>query len=881
MKTNEQMIEDLLKRKEAYDKKRAANRRRAALISAALAIILIVSSVPVIAFVANKKTPAPDDVTGEVVTYEQTKDEKTEYTTQRNNENSEKITESLNNEESETNDQIEGKIILLPVSHGTSPFNASFVNVGDYADEEFLYSRMVPQGANGEYSYEAGVWICQHEEIKEYEMSISRNESYSDEKACMILIPSESIEIISDDMIMLDFSKSDINTFRIRFKYREGYTNGKIEFLCFNENDGLNFYSDMDNHIKKWGLGRNYKNDFDFSYPGGKYKRLIFGEIDFATIKGYDFRRYKNADLNMIYKLAAEYFEDVDKDGNPLYEIDPYMPEYYDSPYCWDKRYEYEQAYTAGEQLREFAEIETLQGESENSPLHLFSKQGSFKGGTIRQYSCSFEGVICWTDSNNTSQTAQNVTISVYDTSNPTVPLDSTCTDVDGSYTLSFNIPAEEPLNIAVKVYTTGQGINVKKKSNNTIFEYALLYFNDIPTTYSGYLSKVFPITSGNSSEILFNRAMSVHQSIEMANRYVNNLLLGSDIAEIDVLYYEDHVYDSNCEHEGTHYDYVDDKMIIEYYDAFDWDVIEHEYGHYVADKLGFRGSNSGGYHDQYSNLLDIYNNKEKAIDLAWSEGWADFFAINAQRIMINPNNFSIPNVRDSYYNDTDIPRGEFCSILSEWVVADTDSYIEIDIENYIDTSYIIGLTNLPGFDHTMFKGETNEITVAALLLDFVDGTSTADNDVTQFSDSTIWSIIIGDETDMTDGCKTLSDFMDAFHSTNLLSGSQKLLCMYLLRRYDLNPYNVSVTNINSDSPLITWTNVSAQNYNSIRVFDTSFNQIKMWIPSTTSFNIPASDWSAIKAGNSNIFIVVEGIAGYGMPLTYRYFSTLNNVTIP
>ena len=39
---------------------------------------------------------------------------------------------------------------------------------------------------------------------------------------------------------------------------------------------------------------------------------------------------------------------------NFVVESDPYMPEYYDSPYCWDKRYEYEQAYTAGEQLRKF-----------------------------------------------------------------------------------------------------------------------------------------------------------------------------------------------------------------------------------------------------------------------------------------------------------------------------------------------------------------------------------------------------------------------------------------------------------------------------------------------------------------------------------------------
>ena len=55
MKTNEQMLEDLIKRKEIYDKKQAVKRRRFAVISATLAAILILSSIPVIAFVTANK----------------------------------------------------------------------------------------------------------------------------------------------------------------------------------------------------------------------------------------------------------------------------------------------------------------------------------------------------------------------------------------------------------------------------------------------------------------------------------------------------------------------------------------------------------------------------------------------------------------------------------------------------------------------------------------------------------------------------------------------------------------------------------------------------------------------------------------------------------
>ncbi len=51
--------------------------------------------------------------------------------------------------------------------------------------------------------------------------------------------------------------------------------------------------------------------------------------------------------------------------------------------------------------------------------------------------------------------------------------------------------------------------------------------------------------------------------------------------------------------------------------DGYDDDVIWHEYGHFIADKLS-RDDSPGGTHSLVQNNLDLR--------LSWSEGWGDFF---------------------------------------------------------------------------------------------------------------------------------------------------------------------------------------------------------------------------------------------------------------
>ncbi|MFA7157785.1 MAG: hypothetical protein WC299_00670 [Kiritimatiellia bacterium] len=90
--------------------------------------------------------------------------------------------------------------------------------------------------------------------------------------------------------------------------------------------------------------------------------------------------------------------------------------------------------------------------------------------------------------------------------------------------------------------------------------------------------------------------------------------------------------------------------------DCLDWDVIGHEYGHYLA----IRGASTdidnspGGFHDGNSAIPS--RGKEKGVLLAWSEGWATFYEIMAQ-IKPTQNLFAlpgVPNSGDRTYHDTE-----------------------------------------------------------------------------------------------------------------------------------------------------------------------------------------------------------------------------------
>jgi hypothetical protein len=59
--------------------------------------------------------------------------------------------------------------------------------------------------------------------------------------------------------------------------------------------------------------------------------------------------------------------------------------------------------------------------------------------------------------------------------------------------------------------------------------------------------------------------------------------------------------------------------------DAFDWDAIDHEYGHYVEVFYGFGNVNAGKAHS-------LGEHNPGGVTEAFSEGWAGYFEVVAQQ---------------------------------------------------------------------------------------------------------------------------------------------------------------------------------------------------------------------------------------------------------
>lgn len=89
-------------------------------------------------------------------------------------------------------------------------------------------------------------------------------------------------------------------------------------------------------------------------------------------------------------------------------------------------------------------------------------------------------------------------------------------------------------------------------------------------------------------------------------------------------------------------------KLHIGRHDRWDWDVILHEYGHYVSAQHQL-ANNPGGEHRQGRHLGN-HMSKDNALRLAWGEGWATYFSITGQ---LGARTGSVlPNVGDTRYTD-------------------------------------------------------------------------------------------------------------------------------------------------------------------------------------------------------------------------------------
>lgn len=441
-------------------------------------------------------------------------------------------------------------------------------------------------------------------------------------------------------------------------------------------------------------------------------------------------------------------------------------------------------------------------------------------------------GYLRWRDGAGTLHPARGVSVGIYNVSGASTSLlGYSLTDASGYFSKSFAYDGTSK-NVFVKFFASGSGCVVKETSSDNTYSYTT-------STYSGIVGgKSTTITYFANNDTDFGKSLSIHQAIEMAQRYVSGLD-NSFVSSVDVSF--------PILGTSSYFKSSDNTISIATTDPFDWDTIQHEYGHYIQYRYGFLGPGATHYYD--ANMADRLSDKSKGIKLAWTEGWATYFAINLQMKM-NASALNIPNVGDSAYQD------------------DEGSYIiEFDIET-------------PLAEYKL--GEANEVSVAAILFDITDGinTSSGENDYISCADIDIWNLTISNKP------TSLSDFINAFNNSTF-SQQVKLGLGSILSNYKVAArLDASPSGLSTDTPTFTWTkqggsNLYPNNYFRLTFFDSSYNLILSTCYSNVdNFTLTASAWNLIRNTGSTIYCCVY-VSQTSTPQTGWYQSNLITINPP
>jgi hypothetical protein len=138
-------------------------------------------------------------------------------------------------------------------------------------------------------------------------------------------------------------------------------------------------------------------------------------------------------------------------------------------------------------------------------------------------------------------------------------------------------------------------------------------------------------------ANLTVDSAFAAFDGLTVAAEYADTLVTAAQMggADLRLVYPYTPPFDATGLQAGTHYSFsaTSHKTVYLVSDqAFSIDTISHEYGHYIADVVGFGNSLTGDLsHSSLQNLRNGALPKSTAVVLALEEGWADYFAVAAE----------------------------------------------------------------------------------------------------------------------------------------------------------------------------------------------------------------------------------------------------------
>lgn len=437
--------------------------------------------------------------------------------------------------------------------------------------------------------------------------------------------------------------------------------------------------------------------------------------------------------------------------------------------------------------------------------------------------SATVSGHVFWTDRDGGTHPVRFAVVQLLTEPLAPTPLAVTSTDASGGYRVQ--LPKRGAF--LVRVLAQGPGFNVKSATGVGQHIDSALH---VPGPGRGVVAD---LTANNVDDN--NTAFSVADALATATAYVERLH-GSRFADIDVIFPAD----------GTFFDPVRPSISLLRLDRFDWDVLLHEFGHYVSQNLRIDRS-PGGAHGP-GNLGETHS-KSIAIRLAWSEGWPTFFSISAQKTM-SAAAFGIPFVGDTRYSDTE------------------DSDFDYDLETQSGGSASSPGGVLPSL------GEDDEVSVQRILWDLFDDVDDS-GDTISFGDQEVWSRL--DETDS----GTLSEAYPALVAGRTPATIAAVGC--ILTEHRVAPAPTSPEDggaLPTSAPTFTWVpnGGGPKNRNdmfAVEVYDAGFTTLLLAssVQSTTSFTPTSAEWNAVlSAAGGAVHWLVRGSQSHD-PVTGPYRS--------
>lgn len=450
---------------------------------------------------------------------------------------------------------------------------------------------------------------------------------------------------------------------------------------------------------------------------------------------------------------------------------------------------------------------------------------------------------LSWVDDSGTEHTLDYVKIDIikrvyfggvidypyYDT-----VVDTIYTNSNGYVNYDFSSATEDLYGYYIKVYAATDNTNVVD-NNGEQYYYTSQIANSVPAGAVIYYNVDFTMESD------VGKAFQLSQALKYAEMYAEYLSGNDNITEC-TLYYGD----EGCYYDRYNHIYIKARTNDSIYPNgyADWDVVGHEYAHHVQKCYPSIAQNPGGTHYVDTNNADSqiddnkkepYDAKDRGMRLSWAEGWATYFGQMYQRYSATEL-ANIPYVNDDYYTAA----------------------------NKVKHSLL-----LKGYESGSVHGETDEIAIAQILYQ-LDDSRTSGNDVFNYSDKTLWSLVYSNST------KTFDAFYDVLYS----SVSNKNALARFLSDFKITPFDIHL--ISPDSidipPTFAWSDDNGSVYfpwdeYKVYVKTNSLGEVLIGTTSEAQITMPMTLWESIVNGNDAYYYVTVSASATEHISTGPYYS--------